>query len=49
MRDLRAGTGIFAPVPYVQNLFSVAEPEGRNPGGSKVELVDYPLSASTGG
>ena len=49
MRDLRAGTGVLAPVSYVQNLFSLDEPEGRNPGGSEIELVDYPLSASPGG
>jgi hypothetical protein len=46
VRDLRACAGISAPVSYVQNLLSVAEPEGGNPGGSEVELVGYPLSAS---
>ena len=30
-------------------MFSVAEPEGRDPGGSEVELVDYPLFWSPGG
>ena len=49
MWDLRACAGLFAPVSHVQNLFSLAEPEGRNPGGSEIELVDYPLSASLGG
>ena len=48
MRDLRACSGVFASVPHVQNLFPVAEPEGRDPGGSEVELVDYPLSTSPG-
>jgi len=46
VRNLRACAGVFTPVSYVQNLFSDAEPERRNPGGSQVELVGYPFFAS---
>ena len=49
MRDLRARARVLAPVSYVQNLLSVAEPEGGDPGGSEVELVKYSRSISTGG
>jgi hypothetical protein len=48
MRDLRARERVLAPVSYVQNLLSLTEPEGRDPGGSEVELVGYPRSASLG-
>ena len=48
MRDLRACTGIFTPISHVQNLLSIAEPEGRNPWGSEVELVAYPIFLSLG-
>ena len=48
MRDLRPRTRVFAPVSHVQNLLSVAELEGRDPGGSEVELVEDPRSSSTG-
>jgi len=33
----------------VQNLLSLAEPEGGDPGGSEGELVKDPRSISTGG
>ena len=48
MRDMRACARVLAPVSHVQNLLSIAEPEGRDPWGSEVELVGYSLSASPG-
>ena len=48
MRNLRARERVLAPVSHVQNLLSVAEPEGRDPGGSEVELVGHLFSRVTG-